>query len=81
MLRDGGATASPNAGRPMAAMAGALGVRLEKPGHHLLNARGAAPGAADIGRAMRVARAATMLAVGSLAGGPAVLRRLAAHAA
>jgi len=81
MLRDGGATTSPNAGRPMAAMAGALGVRLEKPGHHLLNPGGRAPAAADIGRAVRVARAATVLAVGSLAISPAVVRRLARHAA
>lgn len=36
LCRDGGATASPNAGRPMAAMAGLLGVRLDKPGHYAL---------------------------------------------
>jgi adenosylcobinamide-phosphate synthase len=34
--RDHGLTASPNAGWPMAAMAGALGVRLEKVGHYRL---------------------------------------------
>jgi adenosylcobinamide-phosphate synthase len=34
--RDGCSTASPNAGQPMAAMAGALGVRLEKRGHYRL---------------------------------------------
>jgi adenosylcobinamide-phosphate synthase len=79
--RDRHATSSPNAGRPMAAMAGALGVRLEKPGHHVLNARGAAPSAADIGRAVRVARAATVLAVAGLAVAPAVPRRLLRHAA
>jgi adenosylcobinamide-phosphate synthase len=32
--RDAASTASPNAGRPMAAMAGLLGVRLEKAGHY-----------------------------------------------
>jgi adenosylcobinamide-phosphate synthase len=81
--RDGGSTPSPNAGRPMAAMAGALGVRLEKPGAHLLNALGAAPTAADIGRSVRIARAATLLALGSLAVAPAAagpVRRLVADA-
>ncbi len=34
--RDARTTESPNAGRPMAAMAGLLGVRLEKPGHYQL---------------------------------------------
>ncbi len=36
LRRDGGRTESPNAGRPMAAMAGLLGVALEKPGHYRL---------------------------------------------
>jgi adenosylcobinamide-phosphate synthase len=36
LLRDGGRTASPNAGRPMAAMAGLLGVELEKVDHYRL---------------------------------------------
>jgi adenosylcobinamide-phosphate synthase len=36
LRRDGGLTASPNAGRPMAAMAGLLGVRLTKPDHYAL---------------------------------------------
>ena len=34
--RDGATTESPNAGRPMATMAGLLGVRLEKAGHYQL---------------------------------------------
>lgn len=34
--RDAGRTASPNAGRPMATLAGALGVELEKVGHYRL---------------------------------------------
>jgi adenosylcobinamide-phosphate synthase len=34
--RDAGLTESPNAGHPMAAMAGLLGVRLEKKGHYAL---------------------------------------------
>ena len=36
MMRDHKRTASPNAGYPMAALAGALGARLEKPGHYTL---------------------------------------------
>lgn len=36
LLRDGGKTESPNAGRPMAAVAGLLGVELEKIGHYRL---------------------------------------------
>jgi len=74
--RDGGRTPSPNSGRPMAAMAGALGVRLEKPGVHVLNAHGAAPTAADIGRAVRITRAAVVLALGGTAVAPLVGRRL-----
>jgi adenosylcobinamide-phosphate synthase len=36
LWRDGGKTPSPNGGRPMATMAGLLGVRLEKPGVYVL---------------------------------------------
>jgi adenosylcobinamide-phosphate synthase len=36
LRRDGGATPSPNGGRPMAVMAGLLGVRLEKKGAYAL---------------------------------------------
>jgi adenosylcobinamide-phosphate synthase len=77
LRRDGGATASPNAGRPMAAMAGALGVRLEKPGHHVLNAPRELPTAADIGRAVRIARAATVLAASAAVLGPPLAARIA----
>jgi adenosylcobinamide-phosphate synthase len=38
--RDAGKTASPNAGHPMSAMAGALGVELEKAGHYQLGIEG-----------------------------------------
>ena len=38
LRRDAGAPESPNAGWPMSAMAGALGVRLEKPGAYVLGA-------------------------------------------
>ncbi len=49
---DGAATASPNAGHPMAAMAGALGRRLEKRRHYVLGAAFPEPTAEDIGRAI-----------------------------
>jgi adenosylcobinamide-phosphate synthase len=58
--RDGGRTASPNAGQTMAAMAGALGATLEKRGHYRLG-QGPAPDVATIDRALRVARWATAL--------------------
>jgi len=72
--RDGGNTASPNAGRPMAAMAGALGVRLEKVGHHVLNSGGRDPGSADVLRAVRIARAATGMCVLGCAALPRPIR-------
>jgi len=62
LVRDGGITASPNAGRPMAAMAGLLGVTLEKPGHYRLGAPGRAPDAAAIRAAWRVVVIACALA-------------------
>jgi adenosylcobinamide-phosphate synthase len=55
-------TASPNAGWTMAAMAGALGVVLEKPGAYRLGA-GAMPRAADVERAVRVMTAACTVAI------------------
>jgi adenosylcobinamide-phosphate synthase len=66
--RDGGLTESPNAGQTMAAMAGALGVALEKPGHYRLG-EGPPPDLEAIDRAMRVERwaAALCLAVAALA--------------
>lgn len=53
-------TASPNAGWTMAAMAGALGVVLEKPGHYRLG-RGPLPAARDIPRAVRLVLRAALL--------------------
>lgn len=52
--RDHGATASPNAGWPMSAMAGALGVQLEKPGHYRLGDPRRPVEAADVDRAGRI---------------------------
>jgi adenosylcobinamide-phosphate synthase len=62
-LADAWRTPSPNGGWPMAAMAGALGVVLRKPGVYTLNAGGREPIAADIGRARRIVAAASALAV------------------
>ena len=61
-LADAHATASPNAGWPMAAMAGALGVRLTKRDHYVLNERGRNPYPSDIGRACRIVAAASAMA-------------------
>ncbi len=66
MRRDHAKTASPNAGYPMSAMAGALGVRLEKVDHYALNAQGRAPCASDIVRASRVVDTALGLTVAAL---------------
>jgi adenosylcobinamide-phosphate synthase len=56
-------TASPNAGQPMAAAAGQLGVRLEKPGHYTLHAVAPPPSTDDVAGARRlVGRAMLTLA-------------------
>ncbi|WP_338248707.1 CobD/CbiB family cobalamin biosynthesis protein [Pyrodictium abyssi] len=52
--RYGGATESRNAGHPMSAVAGALGVRLEKPGSYVLG-EGPLPGPGDMKRGVAVA--------------------------
>jgi adenosylcobinamide-phosphate synthase len=61
--RDGHRTASPNAGRPMAAMAGALAITLDKPGHYRLG-DGPPPTAAMIPAAWRLVVIAAGLAAG-----------------
>jgi adenosylcobinamide-phosphate synthase len=66
--RDAHLTASPNAGRPMSAMAGALGVELEKVGYYRLGAGQTLPGAQDVARGLRLIYGAALLAVGLLAG-------------
>lgn len=67
--RDAGRTASPNAGWPMAAMAGALDTTLTKRGHYVLGDGSRLPDAAMIGEARRIARIVLAL----LAGGAAAL--------
>ena len=64
--RDARQTASPNAGRPMSVMAGALGVELEKVGHYCLGAGQALPAAQDISGAVRLLSWAVAVAVGLL---------------
>lgn len=46
------ATPSPNSGWPMAACAGALGIRLEKPGYYVLLDGGKVPETSDVPRAL-----------------------------
>jgi len=60
--RDGRSTASPNAGQTMAAMAGALGVRLEKRGHYRLG-DGPPPDVRVVDRAVSVFAAAAGVAL------------------
>ena len=63
MLRDRHLTASPNAGWTMGAMAGLLGVRLEKPGHYCLGEGLREPDAEDIGKSMAMVKQTAALGV------------------
>jgi adenosylcobinamide-phosphate synthase len=67
--RDAGRTASPNAGWPMAAVAGALGVCLTKRGVYALHPEGRPPGVRDLRRALRIVGAAGLLAAGLVTAG------------
>lgn len=67
-LRDANRTASPNAGWPMAAMAGALDTTLTKRGHYSLGDGRRVPDVAMIREARRIARVALLLALAGLAG-------------
>jgi adenosylcobinamide-phosphate synthase len=73
--RDSSKTASPNAGHPMAAAAGVLGIELEKIGCYRLGAGQRLPSAADIGRAIRLLYAVMGMAL-ALAVGTTWLPRL-----
>ncbi len=63
MRSDRGRTSSPNAGVTMSAMAGLLGVRLEKPGHYRLGEGYRDPGPDDIDRAVSIAHRTSLLAM------------------
>jgi len=63
LRRDAGRTASPNAGHPMAAMAGLLGVVLEKPGAYRLGDAGQPVTFATIDEALRLTTVAALAMV------------------
>jgi adenosylcobinamide-phosphate synthase len=63
MLRDHDRTESPNAGWPMAAMAGGISRRLAKPGHYQLGRSYEEPHADDIDRGLKVMRRAVAIAL------------------
>ncbi|GIW10435.1 MAG: adenosylcobinamide-phosphate synthase CbiB [Chloroflexi bacterium] len=63
LWRDHAQTASPNAGWPMAAMAGLLDRALEKPGHYRLNAAAPLPDLADLATARAVVARGWLLAL------------------
>jgi adenosylcobinamide-phosphate synthase len=66
--RDARRTASPNAGHPMAAAAGQLGVCLTKTDHYVLHAEGQLPQAHDLAAARRLVQRAMLLsAIAALA--------------
>jgi adenosylcobinamide-phosphate synthase len=75
MRRDRSLTASPNAGWTMAAMAGALGVTLEKPGAYRLGT-GPLPDPAAIDRANKVFALAVAVSAAAMVTGAVLLQRL-----
>jgi adenosylcobinamide-phosphate synthase len=74
LLRDGAKTESPNAGRPMAAMAGLLGVEREKVGCYRLGEGLASAGHGTIGAAWRFASFAALGAAALAVAASGVLR-------
>ena len=62
-LRDSGNTPSPNSGWPMAAAAGSLGIRLEKPGVYVVGEGGRDPTTKDLKPALRLVATAIGIAV------------------
>jgi adenosylcobinamide-phosphate synthase len=76
LVRDGARTESPNAGRPMAAMAGLLGVRLEKVGHYSLGEATRPLAGEDITRAWRIVSSAAYASAALFAGALVAIGRL-----
>ena len=66
-LRDSQNTPSPNSGWPMAAAAGSLGIRLEKPGVYVVGEGGRDPTTGDIKPALRLVGTAIGIAVAASA--------------
>ncbi|MDD4448531.1 MAG: cobalamin biosynthesis protein [Methanothrix sp.] len=60
-FRDHSRTPSPNSGWPMAALAGALHIRLEKPGYYVLEEECNEPDTSDVPRALRLMQTAIAL--------------------
>jgi adenosylcobinamide-phosphate synthase len=67
-LLERGKTESPNAGHPMSAVAGALGVRLEKRNHYALEGGGSLPKGEQIRDALRLLDGGVVVTLGVLAG-------------
>ena len=64
MVRDGGKTASPNAGYPMAALAGALQTKFEKIGHYTLGDGSTIPAKEHVYAAITIMKLTSVLFVG-----------------
>jgi adenosylcobinamide-phosphate synthase len=75
MLRDHACTASPNAGWTMAAMAGALGVTLDKPTAYRLG-DGRAPRPSHVRRSVRIVARAAALALALLVSANALIQHV-----
>jgi adenosylcobinamide-phosphate synthase len=65
-IRDHNKTASPNSGWSMSAVSGALGVRLEKVGYHVLGAQYGEPQPFHISRAVSIICLSSLLAVAGI---------------
>ncbi|MSQ44234.1 MAG: cobalamin biosynthesis protein CobD [Chloroflexi bacterium] len=62
-LHDASATPSPNSGHPMAAIAGTLGVELEKPGHYVLGRGNRLPSLTDARQAIKHAQTVALISI------------------